>query len=434
MTEFRVEAFHHEYLPEGSAAMSAVVTVTASGGAGAGPAPTDGVAEIIIVDTSGSMEQPSSKIRAARRATAEAIEEIRDGVWFAVIAGDNDATLVYPRSGMIEASPSTRAEAVAAAKGLDSGGGTAISTWLAMARDLFLSRPAGVRHAILLTDGKNESEVPAELDRVLESCVGVFQCDCRGVGTQWEVAELRKISSALLGTVDIIPKAEELEEAFRTMMASAMAKGVAEVSLRVWAPQGARVDFVRQVAPAIEDLTDKAASSDALTKQFPTGAWSGDESRDYHVCVDVAPGAMGVEKLAARVMLLVGDDQVGQALVRAVWTDDETLSTRISPQVAHYTGQAELAQVIQDGLEARKAGDDVTATVKLGRAVQLAHESGNDGTMRLLRKVVDVEDEATGTIRVKRNVEALDEMELDTRSTRTVRVGRATEPPVEAIP
>ena len=62
-----------------------------------------------------------------------------------------------------------------------------------------------------------------------------------------------------------------------------------------------------------------------------------------------------LEKLAARVMLMVGDDQVGQSLVRAVWTDDESLSTRISPQVAHYTGQAELAQVIQQGLDDRKA-------------------------------------------------------------------------------
>jgi hypothetical protein len=36
-----------------------------------------------------------------------------------------------------------------------------------------------------------------------------------------------------------------------------------------------------------------------------------------------------------------------------------------------------------------------------------------------------VEDEASGTVKVKRNVEKLDEMELDTRSTRTVQVKRA---------
>jgi hypothetical protein len=112
---------------------------------------------------------------------------------------------------------------------------------------------------------------------------------------------------------------------------------------------------------------------------------------------------------------------LGQALVRAIWTDDEALSTRINPNVAHYTGQAELAQVIQEGLEARKQGDEETATAKLGRAVALAEQSHNEDTARLLAKVVDVVDAATGTVRLKKKVDDADEMALDTRSTRTVR-------------
>lgn len=421
MTTFSMEAFQNEYLPDGGVTVSGIVTVTAHGD-GESAAVVGDAAEIIIVDTSGSMEEPGTKIRAARRATAEAIDEIRDGVWFAVISGDNTAHLVYPVTGMVQATAATRAEAIAMAKKLDTGGGTAISTWLAMARDLFASQPASVRHAILLTDGKNESEKPSVLDEVLESCVGLFQCDCRGVGTAWQVAELRKISTALLGTVDIIPKPEELEAAFRQMMGAAMSKAVGAVALQVWVPQGATLDFVRQVAPTIEDLTDKRTLVNPMTKQFPLGAW-GDESRDYHIQITVKPGAVGAEMLAARVTLVVADEPAGQALIKAIWTEDEALSARISPQVAHYTGQAELAAVIQEGLEARKAGDDRTATVKLGRAVQLAHESGNDGTIRLLKKVVDVEDADTGTVRLKREVEEVDEMALDTRSTKTVRVG-----------
>ena len=62
------------------------------------------------------------------------------------------------------------------------------------------------------------------------------------------------------------------------------------------------------------------------------------------------------------------------------------------------------------------------ATSKLGRAVALAHQAGNEDTARLLAKVVDVVDEATGTVRLKKKVEAADEMALDTRSTKTVRV------------
>ena len=62
--------------------------------------------------------------------------------------------------------------------------------------------------------------------------------------------------------------------------------------------------------------------------------------------------------------------------------------------------------------------------MKLGRAAQLAAEAGNDATTRLLAKVVEIDDAATGTVRLKRNVEDVDEMALDTRSTKTVRVNK----------
>jgi hypothetical protein len=142
------------------------------------------------------------------------------------------------------------------------------------------------------------------------------------------------------------------------------------------------------------------------------------------------PGAdLGREMLAARVSLVVPQDDgsvqtLSQGLVRAVWTDDMTASTSINPQVAHYTGQAELAQVIQQGLDARKTGDLDGATAKLGRAVQLAAASGNADTAKLLSKVVDVVDAAEGTVRLKAKVAEADEMTLETRSTKTVRVKR----------
>jgi len=189
----------------------------------------------------------------------------------------------------------------------------------------------------------------------------------------------------------------------------------------VWTPQHATVRFMKQVAPNVEDLTGRQAQSGPQAGDYPTGAWGPGESRDYHLCVRVTPAAIGQEMLAARVSLVVGSDVVGQGLVRAVWTDDEALSTRINSNVAHYTGQAELAQVIQEGLEARKRGDEDTATAKLGRAVALADQGGNEDTAKLLAKVVDVEDAASGTVRLKKKVDDADEMALDTRSTKTVR-------------
>jgi hypothetical protein len=200
-----------------------------------------------------------------------------------------------------------------------------------------------------------------------------------------------------------------------------MGKQVADVVLRVWTPQHATIRFVKQVAPAVDDLTDRRTQTGPQAGDYPTGAWGPGESRDYHIGIQVNPAGIGQEMLAARVSLVAGDEILGQGLVRAIWTEDEALSTKINPRVAHYTGQAELASAIQEGLEARKAGDEETATAKLGRAVALAHESGNEDTAKLLAKVVDVVDVETGTVRLKKKVDDADEMALDTRSTKTVR-------------
>jgi len=282
-------------------------------------------------------------------------------------------------------------------------------------------RPQAIHHAILLTDGKDESERREDFQAALAACEGRFQCDCRGVGTNWTVSELRAVATTLLGTVDIIAQPADMAADFRAMIDAAMSKAVNQVALRLWTPQAATVKFVKQVSPTIEDLTAKATPVNPLTADYPTGAW-GQESRDYHLCISVQPAAVGNEMLAGRVSLVVDTEVVSQALVKAVWTDDAALSTRINNAVAHYTGQAELAQVIQEGLEARKAGDETAATAKLGRAVQLAAASGNEATTSLLAKVVEVDDAATGKVRLRRAVDDADEMALDTRSTKTTRV------------
>ncbi|MFD4556314.1 hypothetical protein ACFWP5_18710 [Streptomyces sp. NPDC058469] len=435
--QFAVDIYQNEYLPEGGHEVNAIVTVTATGGGTLGgrplgtgdptslPAPDAAV--VIMVDCSGSMDNPPAKMRNARDATAAAIDTVRDGVAFAVIAGTHAAYEVYPADGRLAvADPATRYQAKQAVGKLSADGGTAMGSWLWLADELFATTDVPIRHGILLTDGRNEHEAPGALRAVLDACAGRFTCDARGVGTDWEVKELTEVASALLGSVDIVADPSGLADDFRQMMENAMGKGVADVALRVWTPQGSTVKWVRQVAPTVEDLTLRRTEVGPRAGDYPTGSW-GDESRDYHVCIQVPRTEVGEEMLAARISLVVpqpdGTTQAAsQGLVRACWTDDMVASTRINPQVAHYTGQAELAQVIQEGLEARKQGDFGSATAKLGRAVQLAGASGNDGTSKLLAKVVDVVDAASGTVRLKARVADADEMTLETRSTKTVRV------------
>jgi hypothetical protein len=414
---FAVEVDQNVHLPAGATEVDAVVTVTATGGPAA--APGDAL-EVLVVDTSGSMH--GEKMRSARQATSAALAELRDGVSFAVISGVGMAVQVYPRDGgTAVADARTRAEANSEVASLRAGGGTAIGSWLSAVGRLADAHPGGLRHALLLTDGQNGEREPV-FAAALDGVRGLFTCDCRGVGTDWRVEELRTIAAALLGTVDIVADPADLAADFRAITATAMGKNTADVALRLWTPRGASVRFVKQVAPTVADLTGRRTESGPQRGDYPLGSW-GAESRDYHVGVAVNAGGVGEEMLAGRVQLVrAGSTEVlGQGLVRAVWTDDTSLSSRISRGVAHYTGQAELADAIQEGLAARKAGDEPTATARLGRAVALAHESGNENTARLLSKVVDVLDAPSGTVRLRKKVDDVDEMTLDTRSTRTAR-------------
>ena len=459
MTAFSAEVHQNEYLPRGWPVVHANVTISAGVGDGDdgaeafGPGPE--AVEVIMLDCSSSMGSPSSKIETAISATRKAIDGLRDGTWFAIIAGTSHSRMVYPEPEgdpddenfvpiLARASWATRAQAKAAVMRLRPNGGTRISTWLALARQLFDSQPGTIHHAILLADGKNEHEEASALAAELDRCLGKFQCDCRGVGTAWDRSELQGISDTLLGTTDIIPDPSEMAAAFEAIITDAMSKRVGSVLLCAMTPVGAEVNFLRQVSPELLDLSDKVTwqqptgpgglwqnvtavdPARPLTSTWPVGAWGNGEEREYHVCLSVVPQEIGAENevRAARMSLVSAGRAAFSVPVRALWTDDEEQATRINRVVAHFTGQEELARRIEEGLEARRAGDYATATVKLGRAAQLAHETGNEGTTRLLQRVVDIEDPQAGTVRLRKGVAKEDEMILDTRSRKTVRLGK----------
>ncbi|MCL8017933.1 VWA domain-containing protein, partial [Streptomyces sp. AS02] len=379
--QFSVDVYQNEYLPEGGREVNAIVTVTATGGGTVGSAvaaphlyapgqgPSAGVA--IMVDCSGSMDYPPTKMRNARDATSAAIDTLRDGVHFAVIGGTHVAKEVYPGGGRLAvADATTRDQAKQALRRLSAGGGTAIGTWLRLADRLLSSEDVAIRHGILLTDGRNEHESPQDLKAALDACAGRFTCDARGVGTDWEVKEVTGIASALLGSADIVADPAGLAADFTRMMETAMGKEVADVALRVWTPVGTTIKFVKQVAPTVEELTDRRTEAGPRAGDYPTGSW-GDESRDYHVCVEVPAAELGREMLAARVSLVVpqpdgsAQNLGAQGLVRAVWTDDMAASTSINPQVAHYTGQAELGGFVW--ITGRTRGRYLRCGVRPGR-------------------------------------------------------------------
>ena len=140
----------------------------------------------------------------------------------------------------------------------------------------------------------------------LATCEGRFQCDCRGVGTGWVVAELRRVATRLLGTVDIIPDPTGMADDFRSDDGGGDGQETARVSLRVLDPaEGARRVRPPSRARRCEELTDRAVEVESTDLGLPDGG-VGDESRDYHVCIEVKARPSGTRCSPARVSLVRG--------------------------------------------------------------------------------------------------------------------------------
>lgn len=418
MANFTAQVFQNTFLPAGAGVVNAILRITSDGkGAGINQQKVVG----LIIDRSGSMSE-NGKMRAARQALEAAITALPESpnCFFFVIAGHDIGDVLVP---LQESNSASKASAIAKVKGISAGGGTDFGKWLSAAARQFRSIASGaINQAILLTDG-HRSGNDGEYARALDECAGLCQIDCRGVGADFVPEELRKIQSKLGGTIDMIKQPQDMASDFEGIIQKVGGLASSNVQIQVWTPVGASTKLVKQVSPSILDITDKSQDGpNPQTQCWPTGAW-GEESRDYHIIVELAPGAVGQKKLAGRVNVIHtegGNQQsVTQAQLLAEWTDDEARSAVINKEVANYTGQAELAAAIQEGLAAQRLGDETTATEKLTRAVQLAEETGNEGTLKLLAKVV--EQDSDGTVRLKGNKEDL--VELDTRSTRTQRIG-----------
>lgn len=194
---------------------------------------------------------------------------------------------------------------------------------------------------------------------------------------------------------------------------------ITSLTLQVWTPAGAVIAMLEQVAPTAEDLTGRRTEVGAQIGGYPLPPLGADDL-DYLLRIEelVDPGR---EKMAARVMVVAGAEQLAQGRIPVTWTEDATRAVRINRRVAECTGRADLARVIDDGLTAQQRGDDATAAATLQRAVELAAAVGDDESMRRLAAVIDGRG-PDGTAQLHRDAPAGDA--LDARSTRTARVRR----------
>ena len=419
--QFTVQPFFNPHLSLGAKRVDAVMTIACD--SATAPASPNGAPRFvaIVLDCSGSMFG-GGKIEAAKHAARRAVAALPEDALFTVIAFGDDAHKIV---NTVPATAANKAFADRGVRNLGNAGGTRMSHALAAVRAELHAIPGAIAWTYFLTDGANQGEEPQTLAREIEVCKGLFQCDCRGIGVDWEPDELRHISNALLGTADAVPDPAKLDADFSASLQAALSKGVSGVSLDLWQPATSKLVSLRQMQPDNIEITALGRAKSARVTSFNIGSW-GKETRDYHVVFEVQPGEIGDEMLVCRpsvVWSAGGADEKSPPSppIVAQWSEDAELTTRINPEVAHYTGQAEIAASIREGLSARDRGNLDEATRLLGRAAQLAQASGNEEVTRRLTKVVDVVDAAEGTVRLKTDVSKGEALELEMGGTRTVR-------------
>ena len=304
-------------------------------------------------------------MEAAKTAASAAIDQILDGTWFAVIAGTHLAYLAYPvrsrsGAGMVRMDAQPRYEAAAGGRAvpvrrrhgdghLADAGRTAVRLGPdagPAARDPADRRREPQRDA-RAADQPRSPPSPASSSATAAASASTGRSPrCAGSPRP---CSARSTSS---------PSPSQMAQVFADLMRTSMSRGVADAQLRVWAPQGAQV----HVRPP--GLAHGRGPDQAPGRGEPADRWLPDRVRGRTSPATTTSASACPPRRSARSSWRRGSSSrspasvVAQGLVKAKWSDDDGLTTRINPEVAHYTGQTELAEAIQEGLAAKAAGDD----------------------------------------------------------------------------
>ncbi|WP_330337128.1 VWA domain-containing protein [Streptomyces sp. NBC_00557] len=397
------------------------IGVRGPGGPEAGDGPAHGaapaLAEVLIVDTSRSMLHPAAKLRAAKDATAAAIRLLPDGTAFAVLSGRFDATVVHPgpgRAPMAVAGPAEREAAERAVHILDADGGTALGTWLDLARRLLKDQPAPVKHVLLLTDGRNEHDHRAavRLDTALDACEGRFVCDAWGIGDDWDADLLLRIARRLHGRAGAVREESQLTAAYEELMTGLLGTTIPELRIRITPTPGTAIRRVKQVVPREQELPPVPAGPGA---EYVTRAW-GEEVRHYQVVLTADPAGreLGEDLQLAAVEVAVPDfgrpvrlPAPRPVLVR--WTDHPLDASRRHPAVRRSELYQRASAAVAEAYRAWLRGDDGrdAADSALARALAVAGELGDTQLLDALRAIED-ERNGAGTGRIRSGLKDVD--------------------------
>lgn len=394
---FTIEIDATRDLAVGASRVDALVTVTASA---AGPAGSPArLAEVLIMDRSLSMIR-GNKMPEALRAACAAIDALPDGALLAIIAGNRKVETVFPLGGGLAVMNSqARRTARRLVLSLRPDGGTEIGQWLVAASQLFATEPAAgtIRHAVLYTDGKNEHETPEALSAALNTCADKFACDVRGLGDDWDYAELLRISEALHGDATAVLRIADLADDFTALIGRARRLVVPRTYLRLRPSGRFAIDAVAQTHPVRVDLTGRLRRAEGSAAggaaDIPLGSWQ-PETRRYQLTLRFAPDTLptGQELRAARVELIAetaggGRERHADAALVVRRHATPGYRTVIPESLTQIERERELAVTMRACADAWLRGQIAEADDELDRAIRLARAVADPVRLRLLEGI-----------------------------------------------
>lgn len=415
---FEVSAYQNPYLRTGTTTMQAVLSVNLTADVAVAPIP---LALGIAIDRSGSME--GAKIEAAKDAAIRVVQACDESTAFMVVTFNETADIkVPPQSG----TPQAKAQAAQAIRAIYANGGTCMSTGLNKVAEQMYNASGRARKILFLTDGKNEGEKRAVLDRAVQNCKQAgIQVSAWGIGTDWDENELLHIANETQGAAGIIPSPNEVALRFGEAFSQMQKTAVNDVKLKLWTPVGVRIKAFQQVFPSIINLTPTPNPANSREFFVSFGAMAKGDQRDYLIELEIPSYAPGQQFLMARPSLvysLAGQGEQEEKTERkgwifATWTDNLQEAAELDPHVAHYTNQEELSQAVQEGQAALATGDNERATRMLGKALALSEKTGNENMTQLLNKLV--QRDTGGTVRLNQKASEVDKKSLAINSGKT---------------
>jgi Mg-chelatase subunit ChlD len=439
------------YLDAGADTLETLVTLK--------PVGFDGVIKVAIeqnifflLDVSVSMnEQNGAKLAFAKSATINAIKMLPETAYFAVITFSESYDVTV---ALVQATPANKAAAIARVQALRVIGGTKMSRGLSGVIAEQKKRPKAACDVVMLTDGGNNEDDEERLHAVLDELKALaqkgmpIQVHARGVGQDFTFAQVRLIAEATRGKpAAYIAEPAKLEADFAALIEAASKNAVSDARLNIWMPNIVTLKKVNRTEGGIQTFLDAktkpwdiATQGNSLgfrtvgkTYSFPLGSL-GAEVMEFLVAFGLAAKPAGQTAKAGEVWIsYLLNGKLIQSPPQAVvgeWTPlGDPRSQRIAPGVARANGDLELATEINDGLTALAKGDAATATVKFGRATKIIHDKGGDvEKTRALTALVDVQDAATGTVKLKKGAASDRDatLRLEAASVRTVATKKAT--------